>query len=611
MSGITGIVCFERKVNSELNNVDLMTDALSKRGESSKKLKITDYGIFGCSSMINTADKEKQIPLSVKHNGAEFIICFDGLIYNHNELLQKLKKKGFYPEITNDAEIVLNAYLCWGAGCLKNLNGIFSFTVWNAEAKELFVARDRFGIKPLYYTFKNGCFIFASQLKGMLANSNIDAVIDRKGLCEVMGLGPAQTPGCGVFCGISEVMPGHFCVYNKNGFNTHQYWHLESKKYDMDFSECLEETRNRVFSAINSQLEPKGRKMAYFLSGGLDSSAITALAAEKFGDGINTFSLQYADNDQYFIPTEYQPTSDDYFIQLIQERYNTNHHIITVGTDSLIEHLTDAVDARDLPGMADVDSSLYFLCKEMGNSFSGAMSGECADEVFGGYPWFHRKEDFEAKIFPWAKNIELRKKLISPEIMQEKEISDYVFDAYNKSIAETPICIDDSPEEKRRREISYLNLKWFMYTLGARSERIGMNCGLEIRMPFCDHNVVEYAWNTPWNFKAHNGREKGLLRKVFEGVLPDEILWRKKSPFPKTHNPGYEEIVKNLAGELFSDKNSLICHIVNINYISELMRMPSDYGKPWFGQLMAMPQLYAYIIQLDYWLKKYDITLKI
>ncbi|MBQ9757829.1 MAG: asparagine synthase (glutamine-hydrolyzing) [Clostridia bacterium] len=611
MSGIAGIVSSNRCLDFELGNINLMTDAMRSRGRNAFKIKNSKFAVFGCASSVFCDDEEKQIPCSLKNDGVEYVICFDGLIYNSSEIRHEIEKRYNCSEKMGDPELVLRSFLRWGAGCLTRLNGIFAFSIWNSKTNELFLARDRFGIKPLYFTVKNGCIIFASQIKGILANKNVDAVIDKTGLCEVLGLGPAQTQGCGTFKGINEIKPAHFALYNKTGLTTHRYWQLESKAFSGDFDECLETTRKLTFDAIGSQIEDKGRNVAFFLSGGVDSSAIVALASRTLGKKLDTFSLKYNRNDEYFTPTEYQPASDDYFIDLVREDCNTNHHVITVDTYDLVEHLTDAVDARDLPGMADVDSSLYFLCKEMGKDFSGAVSGECADEVFGGYPWFHRKEDFDTKVFPWAKNIDLRRNLVSPDALSPDEIEEYIYRKYNESIKETPICFSDTPEEKRRREIAHLNLNWFMYTLGARSERIGMNNGLEIRMPFCDHKLVEYVWNIPWEFKAYKGREKGLLRTVFDRLLPEEVLWRKKSPFPKTHNPEYEEIVKAKVRGIFNDKNSPIHGIINEKFILELMDMPSDYGKPWFGQLMAIPQLYAYIIQFDYWLKKYNIKLSI
>ncbi len=607
MSGLSGIVNLNRKISSEFKNARLMAEVQMRRGGSVPQVEDCGSAIFACTERI----LGEELPLSREIGGVKYTICFDGLIYNAKELETELKKERILLDSPSDAELVLAAYIKWGVGCVQRLNGIFAFSIWNQAANELFLARDRFGIKPLYYTILSDTLIFASEIKGILAHPKIDAVLDKKGICEVLGLGPAQVQGSGIFKDIYEILPSNCATYNKNGFNTYCYWRLESKKFEESFDECLENAKKLTFSAINSQLEEKGRRMCYFLSGGLDSSAIVAMAAKKYGYGINTFSLKYSGNDEFFKPTEYQPSADDDYIRLMSETYNTKHHTIEVDNDALFSLLTDAVDARDMPGMADVDSSLYFLCREMGNEFSGAISGECADEVFGGYPWFHRKEDFDAKIFPWAKNIDMRRNLVNPSFLSPDEISQHIYSSYDNSVLMTARCADDNEEDKRRREIAHLNLNWFMFSLGARSERIGMNCGVEIRMPFCDHKLVEYIWNVPWNFKAYNEREKGLLRMVFNEILPEDILWRKKSPFPKTHNPEYEDMVAQRVVEIFSDKNSAVCDLINEEYIFELMSKPSDYAKPWFGQLMATPQLYGYIIQLDYWLKKYGVKIKI
>lgn len=611
MSGICGIASCKRNLCGEIGNVQEMTRALIKRGGKNLKVKNCDFAVIGGTSFEKSENEERSIPISVRVGDSEYTITFDGLVYNSGEVATELEKHGIDTDDFSDAEIVLHAYIKWGAGCLRRFNGIFAAAIWDSSKRELFLFRDRFGIKPLYYTLKNECIIFASELKGVLAYPSVDAVIDKTGVCEVMGLGPAQTQGCGIFKDIYEILPANCATFNKSGFNSSCYWRLESKPFTDSFEDCLEHARKLAFDAINTQLEPKGRNMCCFLSGGVDSSSICALAAKRYGSELNTFSLKYDGNDEYFHPTAYQPASDDSYINEMVEALHSNHHVITVNNERLFALLEDAVCARDLPGMADVDSSLYFLCSEIGKDFNGALSGECADEVFGGYPWFHRHEDFEANVFPWARNTELRQSLISPELMCPDDITHYIYSSYNKSVAKTPRCAGDSAEESRRREIAYLNLNWFMYTLGARSERIGMNCGLEIRMPFCDHKLVEYIWNVPWKFKAYDEREKGLLRMIFDGLLPEEVLWRKKSPFPKTHNPQYEETVKKAALEILANPNSRAAEIVNRSYIENVANQPSDYGKPWFGQLMATPQLYAYVIQLEYWLSKYNIKISI
>ncbi|MBQ2931676.1 MAG: asparagine synthase (glutamine-hydrolyzing) [Clostridia bacterium] len=606
MSGITGVVNLRRKIDDEIENIRKMTQAISHRGKNSQKIKNSGFGVFGAVASDVCEDKSFQIPFSMRSSDAEFVICFDGLIYNSEEVKEKLKTGN-----VSDAELVLAAYIKLGAGCLHCLNGIFAFSIWNSKNNELFLARDRFGIKPLYYTLSGDSLIFASEIKGLLCHPSVPAIIDRQGVCEVLGLGPAHTQGTGVFKGIFEIKPACCATFNSKGFNQSKYWNLVSKRYDASFEECLTDVKELTQKAISSQVDEKGRDLCFFLSGGLDSSIITAMAAEKSESPINTFSLKYVGNDEFFVPNQYQPETDDYYIQIMSDTFGTRHTTITVDNDALFDLLYDAMKARDLPGMADVDSSLYFLCKEMGKDFDGAVSGECADEVFGGYPWFHRKEDFDANIFPWSKNVELRKNLVSPDIMSSDTISDYIYSKYRESINSCPVCRDDNAEEKRRREISHLNLNWFMYTLGARSERIGMNSGLEIRMPFCDYKLVEYLWNVPWDYKAYNDREKGLLRMCFSDLLPEEVLWRKKSPFPKTHNPEYEVMVRNRLAEILDDKNSPVWGIVNEKHIRNLLSERANYGSPWFGQLMALPQLYAYIIQIDMWLKEYKIKVQV
>lgn len=611
MSGICGIASVDRCVCGELENVREMTAALVKRGGRSIKTENCDYAVIGGTSFCCGESSEKNIPISMTRGSNRYTISFDGLLYNNTEIASELCEDGFRDCGMSDAELVLAAYIKWGAGCLRRFNGIYAAAIWDHSNRELFLFRDRFGIKPLYYTIKNGELLFASEIKGLLAHPMVDAVIDKTGICEVIGLGPAQTCGKGIFKDIFEIKPASFAIYNRSGLNFSRYWRLESKPFSEAFEECLEHSRELVFGAINSQLNPKGRRLCCFLSGGVDSSAICSLAAKKYGSGLHTFSLKYDGNDEYFHPSEYQPAPDDEYISIMTEALGSTHHTVTVNNERLFALLENAVYARDLPGMADVDSSLYFLCSEMGKDFDGALSGECADEVFGGYPWFHRKEDFEAKCFPWAKNIELRRSLISPELMPPSDISDYIYSSYAKSVSEAPLCEADTAEEARRREIAYLNLNWFMYTLGARSERIGMNCGLEIRMPFCDYRLVEYIWNVPWLFKAYNDREKGLLRMIFDGEVPETVLWRKKSPFPKTHNPAYEEAVKRAVLEILDSGNSRAAELINAEYIREISGKASDYGKPWFGQLMATPQLYAYVIQLEHWLRHYNIKIAV
>ncbi len=608
MSGITGIVNLNQSVSAQSEELQHMTEAIRHRGK--KKIKYCDYtcAAFGCANFYEYGKDDAFMPLSVNADGKEYSIVLDGSVYNIDEIRSDLSQRGILCKTTSPAEVILKAYIKWGIGCLQRMNGIFALAIWNECDSELFLARDRFGIKPLYYTTKCGNLLFASEIKGLLAHKNIDAALTQEGLAEVLGLGPAHTQGCGIFQGILELKPAHCALFNRNGLSVSRYWALESAKHTDDFETTVSKVHTLVSDAFDKQISVQD-DLCCFLSGGVDSSSIVAYAAKKFERPLHTFSLEYVGNDEYFKPSEYQPESDNFYIDKMSETFGTDHEIITVTNQDLLNHLESAVIARDVPGMGDVDSSLFCFCNSVGQNYNIAMSGECGDEVFGGYPWFHRKEDFEANIFPWAKNLDLRESLLHPQLAKSLNIKQYIRDKYEQSVAQTPCLSCDSPDEKRRREIAHLNLNWFMYTLGERSERIGMYNGLEIRMPFCDHKVVEYLWNVPWEFKSHNDREKGLLREALHGMLPEDVLWRKKSPFPKTHNPAYEELVKARMIEILNDSSSPVHDIINKEYLMNLTQQPSDYGKPWFGQLMATPQLYAYVVQLDFWLRHYHVSI--
>jgi asparagine synthase (glutamine-hydrolysing) len=232
---------------------------------------------------------------------------------------------------------------------------------------------------------------------------------------------------------------------------------------------------------------------------------------------------------------------------------------------------------------------------------------ECSDEIFGGYPWFHSAKAFETHAFPWSDSIEPRQVLLSDSIIHDLNMEEYARAAYENTISETPVFPEDTPEEKRRREISYLNLRWFMVTLLDRMDRTSMYSGLEARVPLADHRIVEYVFNVPWHIKCTGGIVKGLLRHAGEGLLPKDILWRKKSPYPKTYDPGYEKLLGSQLKEVLSEPNAPIRTLLDTNKVHAFLNSPSDYGKPWYGQLMAGPQMLAYMLQVNYWLEKYKI----
>jgi asparagine synthase (glutamine-hydrolysing) len=310
-------------------------------------------------------------------------------------------------------------------------------------------------------------------------------------------------------------------------------------------------------------------------------------------------------NDLYFKSEKFQPNADDAYIQLMQEYIGSRHHWTVLTPETLVAALEDATIARDLPGMADVDFSLLAFCADISKEVKVALSGECADEIFGGYPWYRDREVRAVAGFPWAQNTAGRASVLNPGIVADPE--GFVMDAYNQTLRESDILPGTSALERRMKEMVNLNFRYFMQTLLDRKDRMSMYCSLEVRVPFCDWRIAEYLYGVPWEMKDHRGQEKGLLRTAMEGLLPDQVLWRKKSPYPKTFHPEYENLVAQRLKTRLCDRENPLFGIISRGKLEAFLREESPW--PWYGQLMARPQTMAYFLQLDYWLRKYNVEL--
>ena len=540
----------------------------------------------------------------------EYVICYNGQIYNTKELKETLEENGFEFKSHSDTEILLKSYIHFGKDVVNHLNGIFAFAIWNTKSKELFLARDHFGVKPLFYTFSNNTLIFASEIKALFEFPGIKKEIDEQGIGELFGIGPAHTAGTTVFKNIFEIKPAHFAIYNESGFKTKRYWKLKSKPHTDSFGTTCEKVKYLLNDSITKQLV-SDMPICTFLSGGLDSSIITKLASDYCKQNnlppLDTYSIDYVDNDINFTKSDFQPNSDNYYIDLMTKNLYTNHHKIVIDTPELASYLEDAMIARDVPGMADIDSSLLLFCKNVKENMTVSLTGECADEIFGGYPWFFREDALKSNTFPWSIAISERQELLNPSISSKVNLKEYIDFRYSESLNEVEILDSDSKETAEKRKISHLTLNWFMQTLLDRSDRMSMYNGFELRVPFCDYRLAEYVWNIPWEIKALNGREKGLLRYVCRDFLPAEIVDRKKSPYPKTHNPNYLAKVKGMLEDIMKNKNAPINNLLNRNYILDILNTDGKaFSRPWFGQLMTGPQLMAYLIQVNMWLETYN-----
>ena len=550
-------------------------------------------------------------PLVKERLGRECAIVFNGEIYNMEELKAELLLEGVRFRTTSDTEVILEGYMLHGKDYIKKLNGIFAIALWDSASEELFLFRDRLGIKPLFYTMTGETLVFSSEIKGLFAYPGVEPELDREGLCEIFALGPAKSYGKGVFKNVLEVLPGQCITFDRISCTEEFYWKLESHPHEDSFEKTVEKTAWLVEDAVKKQML-SDIPISTFLSGGVDSSLVTAICAKelkKQGKVLNTFSFDFVDNNKYFKSNSFQPSQDRPFVEEMVRFAGTNHRFLECSNQDQLDCLFKAVDARDLPCMADVESSMLYFCSQVKEYNKVTLTGECADEIFGGYPWFHSKEAFQTHAFPWSVSMEPRQALLDESVIRELHMEDYARAAYEKTIHETPRLAGDTPEEKRRREIAYLNLRWFMVTLLDRMDRTSMYNGLEARVPLADHRIVEYIFSVPWEMKCPDGIVKGLLRHAGEGLLPKEILWRKKSPYPKTYDPAYEKLLGDQLKEVLAETNAPIRTLLDTKKVHAFLNSPSDYGKPWYGQLMAGPQMLAYMLQVNYWLEKYKIRI--
>ena len=536
-------------------------------------------------------------------------IVYNGELYNTKELREDLISRGLSFQTTSDTEVLLLGYMTYGAEFVKRCNGIFAFAIFDERHNTITLFRDPMGVKPLYYSYQNGRLIFSSEIKGIFAYPGMKRRVTKRGLNEIFSLGPAKTYGCGVFEGVEECLPGHYLTFHRYGCHDTCYWRLQSHPHFDSYEETLEKTGFLICDAIERQMV-SDVPICTFLSGGVDSSLVSAICAKKLKEkqeNLTTFSFDFLYNDKYFKANSFQPSQDRPYVDVMKRYLHSDHHYLFCDHKTQADLLYDSVKSRDLPTMADVDSSLLFFCSEVAKTNKVVLTGECADEIFGGYPWFHREDMLYSETFPWMPDLTPRKQLLNPDFLEALDMDDYVKNTYCKSVSEVDILPEDSDIEANRRRVSYLNLRWFMQTLLDRMDRTSMHSGLEARVPFADTRIVEYVFNIPWEMKAKDNTAKHLLRTSCKHLLPNEVLFRRKSPYPKTYNPYYERLLGERLLEVINDSSSPILPLLDRKKVLMFLKSQKDYGKPWYGQLMAGPQMTAYLLQVNFWLKEYQI----
>lgn len=605
MCAIAGVI----SLDADQQTLDIMNKTMTRRGPDASGIwKKDDCSLLHSRLAIIDPQGGKQ-PMELQWGAEHYILVYNGELYNTDELRLQLEKLGHSFEGHSDTEVVLHAYAQWGGACVERFNGIFAFAVWEAARKRLFLARDRIGVKPLFYMLHRGGLLFASEIKTILCYPSVKAQLDPQGAAEVVLLGPGRTPGFGIFRGMQELESGCCAMYEAGVLRIRRYWKLLDREHRENFDETVEAVRWLVLDAIKRQMV-SDVPIGTFLSGGLDSSLISAVCAGELaerGERLQTFSVDYLDHEKYFVPGKFQPNSDTYFIGLMQEALHSDHHRTVLTPEDLVNALESSTIARDLPGMADVDFSMLAFCREIRNHVKVALSGECADEIFGGYPWYRDPQVRALSGFPWSQNAPLRCDLLSGAVGERISGLDYIQDRYRDTCAQSDVLPGTSADERRMKEMVNLNFRWFMQTLLDRKDRMSMYSGLEVRVPFCDYRIAEYLYGVPWEFKDHQGKEKGLLRTAMADVLPQEVLWRKKSPYPKTFDPRYEAMVRQRLKRLLDDPYAPLFCLFDRATVRSMVTREEPW--PWYGQLMKGPQTMAYLLQVDFWLRQYEVEL--
>ena len=608
MCGIGGFVDYERDARRGGPILHGMKRTLTPRGPDAEGTYFDEDAALVHRRLIVIDPEGGKQPMHSPDRNT--IIIYNGELYNTPELRTELMSRGHEFVGHSDTEVLLHAYLEWKTDAFSRLNGIFAFAIWEKRERRLTLCRDRLGVKPLFFApIRNG-LTFGSTIDTVLCHPEIEPALDEDGLRTLLLLGPARPPESGVFRQIKSLLPGHFAVLTPENFTDHVYWQLEAHEHEDDLPTTIERTHELICDAARRQLV-SDVPLACFLSGGLDSSILSMLAAKDYaarGETLHTWSVDYRDNDKYFTKSIFQPNSDDSYIDQMVDFLGTHHHRVVLEPEALCAALLPATDARALPGMADVDSSLLLFCAAVKRGGTTVcLSGECADELFGGYPWYHREEILFEDTFPWSRSVGLRLGLLTPDAVRNGE--EFVRQHYRDTCNRAPKLSSDDKKAARMREMFVLNLDWFMATLLDRKDRMSMYSGLEVRVPFCDHRIVEYAYNMPWDFKSLEGREKGIVRRAFADELPKEIVYRKKSPYPKTFHPVYTRLCADYVCRIFEDNTSVAASLFDRNAVQKLMQRPESLAEPWFGQLMRTPQIFAYIIQLDRWFRHYHVKI--
>jgi asparagine synthase (glutamine-hydrolysing) len=541
-------------------------------------------------------------------------LIYTGEVYNFVELRDELKRLGHRFNTRSDTEVVLRGYLQWGEKVVEHLNGMFAFAIWDVLTEELFLVRDRMGVKPLFYYPTADGVLFGSEPKAILAHPSVQPRVNKDGFREILVL--AKNPESTIYAGMCEVRPGQVVRVNRNGITKRRYWMLTARTHEDDLLRTIGTVTELLEDIIQRQIV-SDVPLCSLLSGGLDSSAVTAMAHRAIGvqqdERIRSFSVDFADHGAAFVAGDFHKSSDTPFVRDFVDHVGSDHTEVVLDSRELADRgLNRAViQASDFPLSlsGDMFSSLYRLFQAVRAESTVALSGESADEVFGGYAWFHDRKAVDTATFPWLATTGGTfdgRQVLDADLLERLNLPEFEADSYAQAIAETPIQKGEDAVERRMREISYLHLTRFVQFLLDRKDRMSMAVGLEVRVPFCDHRLVDYVFNIPWHLKTFDGREKSILRAAARELLPNSIVERQKNPYPSTQDPAYEKAIRADVAEILEDRSHPATSLLNRKAIEDMLAQP-------LGNVSSLPQRAGLerARSIGSWVKDYEVVLDV
>ncbi len=597
MCGITGIKRSNSRINESLINA--MRDTFSYRGPDDKGTWIDQSSNIALAhrrlSILDPSISGHQ-PMHDEEVGCH--IVFNGEVYNYIEIREQLIAKGHQFTTGTDTEVILRAYREYGRDCLQHFNGMFAFALWDEREQVLFLARDRLGIKPLYYYEQSdGTFIFASEIKAILKALDKPPRVKTELIDKYMSFG--YVPGEETLHeGIKRLLPGHYAILSNTNFSIEKYWDLTfNNEVDKGFDYYLSNSKGLLNSSIDLRLR-SDVPLGIFLSGGIDSSAVVGLLAERVSEPLKTFSVAYDFGSQYD-ETEYA--------RQVSKKFQTDHHELFITPTQFRDFIPEYIHLMDEPVTESAAISLYFLSKLTKESVTVVLSGEGSDEIFAGYDLYKYMlmiERFRSVIGSRASSlvsalasqvpinnkltkymvlagqpIEERYKGISTYEEYHKELlyrPDYKEHLINNGNTATDKFLQDIFKATENKDVisRMLNFDiktWLVDDLLIKADRMSMAASLELRVPFLDHRLVEFAATIPSHYKVKNNQGKYLLKKMMDGLLPNSIIQRKKMGFPTPLKMMFQNELSDYANDLLLSEDAKIANYFSKGRINQLL----------------------------------------